>query len=632
MATLTNLQNEIIKLARATNLGSQVKFVSTLLDANFKSNPGMAAYYSQNTNTVIFNSDIFVSRAKYVKFMSYAVSKGAAPPSMLDPLATAAHEFAHSIFITKWQQLKNGDWRVTGLQNKQAEAAIEKYLATMGSDAVAKELGSYALSNIGELAAQARQVWLAGGNASPALRELSDTLSAIAEKGGFATTFTHDGKVLPPGAARPTFTPPKEYTGPALPDVAARAKVKIPAMGRPVSVTTKKTTNQLLYENNIRHQIYTLRYSTQLANETLAILDRSSALIKDMIRSRLADNEGLSSSQEWARLKSLQANIEALRQEDWAKAQEYLDSQLKDLSHQETITIDAATKSIVPVVINTVLPSAQLLESIVTSRPFQGAVLKDWLGGLEAKDIQRIHSAVQAGMVAGQSAPAIARSILGTAAQDGADGILAVTQRDLTTLVRTAVQFTANESRNSWALANSDIISGQRYTATLDGRTSAICRGLDGSMFDVGQGPVPPLHMNCRSTRVNIVTDKIIGMRPFNATSENLLAQDYADQNGYVKVRTRDDLPHGTKGKFDEWARFQSKDLIGSTPAATTYDEFLRNQTQEFQNEVLGPSRAAMFRDGMTLDKFVDYSGHQYTLAELKAKTMALPNVGTLGN
>jgi hypothetical protein len=54
-------------------------------------------------------------------------------------------------------------------------------------------------------------------------------------------------------------------------------------------------------------------------------------------------------------------------------------------------------------------------------------------------------------------------------------------------------------------------------------------------------------------------------------------------------------------------------------PSTTTYDAWLRKQPQAFQEDVLGKSKAQLFRDGLTLDKFVDEKGKSYTLAELNA-------------
>ena len=41
--------------------------------------------------------------------------------------------------------------------------------------------------------------------------------------------------------------------------------------------------------------------------------------------------------------------------------------------------------------------------------------------------------------------------------------------------------------------------------ATLDSRTSPICKRLDGRKFEYNKGPTPPQHFNCRSTTVPVV-------------------------------------------------------------------------------------------------------------------------------
>lgn len=60
--------------------------------------------------------------------------------------------------------------------------------------------------------------------------------------------------------------------------------------------------------------------------------------------------------------------------------------------------------------------------------------------------------------------------------------------------------------------------------------------------------------------------------------------------------------------------------MNGQVPETQTYQTWLKKQSFEFQNDVLGKSRAEMFRNDMPLDRFVDDSGKTYTLAELKAK------------
>ncbi len=50
------------------------------------------------------------------------------------------------------------------------------------------------------------------------------------------------------------------------------------------------------------------------------------------------------------------------------------------------------------------------------------------------------------------------------------------------------------------------VVSAYQYSAILDDRTSDICAGLDGIIFDKADAPVPPLHFNCRSMLVPITS------------------------------------------------------------------------------------------------------------------------------
>ena len=57
-------------------------------------------------------------------------------------------------------------------------------------------------------------------------------------------------------------------------------------------------------------------------------------------------------------------------------------------------------------------------------------------------------------------------------------------------LVRTSVNQVANEaSQQVIAAENPDVTQRYRYVATLDSRTSPICRALDGQVFEYGKGP-----------------------------------------------------------------------------------------------------------------------------------------------
>lgn len=81
-------------------------------------------------------------------------------------------------------------------------------------------------------------------------------------------------------------------------------------------------------------------------------------------------------------------------------------------------------------------------------------------------------------------------------------GVLNVTKAQADALIRTSVNLTSNTARNAVYLENDDVIEYSEYVAKLDGRTTDICRSLDGSEYPIGQNPAGTLHWQCRSQAV----------------------------------------------------------------------------------------------------------------------------------
>jgi SPP1 gp7 family putative phage head morphogenesis protein len=100
------------------------------------------------------------------------------------------------------------------------------------------------------------------------------------------------------------------------------------------------------------------------------------------------------------------------------------------------------------------------------------------------------------------------------------------------TLVRTSVNQVANAAAMQTYEANQDISKKYKYIATLDTRTTAICRALDGREFEYGKGPVPPQHFGCRSTIAAVIDYEGLGFPPpAVGTRASLFGQVPADQN-----------------------------------------------------------------------------------------------------
>ncbi|MFA7175017.1 MAG: minor capsid protein [Kiritimatiellia bacterium] len=381
------------------------------------------------------------------------------------------------------------------------------------------------------------------------------------------------------------------------------------------------TANEQLYDALVRHQTYLLRYSSHVRNRITNILNATEEDIARRIRDKLMNNKGLTTPVEWRRLQALTETLSAIRGEAWAEANKYWLEEGVQLAYQEPITFGRILATTSPVVIETVMPSARLLKHIAMSRPFEGRVMKDWARTMASEDIRRMSNAIQMGMVAGEDSATIARRVVGTGAFRGADGMTQITRRQVQAITRTAVNHIANNARSEFLQENQDFISEEQYVATLDARTTPVCRMFDGQIFPLGKGPMPPLHYACRSLRIAAFNGERMGQRPAKASTEKQLLREYAEKNNLEPVASRAHLPRGTKGDYDKFSRARVRELTGTVPASTTYQTWLEKQSVQFQNDTLGVTKGKLFRDGgLKLDRFVDNNGHELSLKDIAVR------------
>lgn len=384
------------------------------------------------------------------------------------------------------------------------------------------------------------------------------------------------------------------------------------------------TANELLLDATLRHQISLRRYSSGLMKRIADLLERADADLTLKLRMRLAAFEGKPVDFTGERWKALLKDIKETR------AAVML--QYRDLSRTDLTALAAIEASKEATILAASLPieyawatvPADQLRAIVSSRPFQGKLLRDWFADLERADQSRIQQALQLGMAQGETTDDIVRRIVGTRANGYTDGILAMSRRDATSIVRTAVNHVSNTARGYVWDANEDIIQCRIWSSTLDGRTSAICRSRDGRGAAVGNNELPegilplipkdarpPAHINCRSTMVAYLNGVgLLGNRPY-VTDTRTRNEREVDFRKMAKEQGK---------SIQEVRKAWSDANIGRVPATTTYQQFLSRQSAGFQDEVLGRTKGQLFRSGgLTVDQFVDRAGNELTLAQLAA-------------
>ena len=136
--------------------------------------------------------------------------------------------------------------------------------------------------------------------------------------------------------------------------------------------------------------------------------------------------------------------------------------------------------------------------------------------GIATKQHELLARNIRQGVFSGESTQEIARRMIGNLdfgqkAKTSRQLALAGGERtklanhQIRTIVRTSVNQVQNQASQAVYAANSKVAPKYEYVATLDSRTSAVCRDLDGKQFAYNKGPTPPQHFNCRSTTVPVV-------------------------------------------------------------------------------------------------------------------------------
>lgn len=331
------------------------------------------------------------------------------------------------------------------------------------------------------------------------------------------------------------------------------------------------------------------RYKTGEVRKIIALLNKADADLVAQIAARMTRIEQRGYDLGKVTTERLDALLKAIREQRADAAKALYEATRDDLLDFAQYEADFQAKVITGAVsnagaeISVAAPAVSQLKAAATRQPFQGRLLREWYRDLGADQARKVSGAVRIGIVEGQTTDQIVRRIRGTRSRQYRDGILEIGRRDAQTVVRTAIAHVSARAQDELYAANTDIIQGVKWVSTLDSRTSAICRARDNKIYPQNSGPRPPAHFNCRSRVVAVLGPSSI---------------------------------KGTRAS-----------AAGPVPDDMDYGAWLRKQPVAVQNEALGVKKAQLFRKGgLSIDRFADGSGKEYTLAELKARDSEIWN------
>jgi hypothetical protein len=358
--------------------------------------------------------------------------------------------------------------------------------------------------------------------------------------------------------------------------------------------------NELLQDAAIDHAVALQKYSNQAVAKIIAALNRTDPAIFAELLAKLQTMPADSFTVD--RLENLLFGVRELNRAAYQRIERELSDDLRDLTvYEAEFQRQLFAHTLPPVAVNLVAAvSAEQVYAAAMARPFMGTLLRGALADIEAGRAKAIRQTIASGYVSGETTDQIVRKLRGTRALKYSDGIFNRSRRDVEAVVRTAVSHTAAFTRDRFYEANTAVVAAVMWLATLDLRTSSPCRARDrkrytavdhkpiGHALPWGGGP-GAYHWNCRSTATAV------------AKSWRELGLD------------ADDFTPSARASMD-----------GQLPAETSYGDWLRRQSAARQDDVLGPTRGKLMRQGgLEMEDLYGGKGQYLPLEQLRERDAA---------
>lgn len=244
-----------------------------------------------------------------------------------------------------------------------------------------------------------------------------------------------------------------------------------------------------------------------------------------------------------------------------------------------------------------VLPSAAQIRATIVDIPLEGHILSEWIAGtFDVALVQELKTEFGAGLLRGESLRKLAARV------PKSFGLI---KDDITTLTRTYIADANNRAAKDTYDANSDIVTHEKWDATLEvgmsgGGTCLRCAGLDNVIFPLDEPHVrPPLHFRCRCYMLPITKSyRELGL---NIDELEKTARPYTE-------RLPGEIGLGRFGTITKAGMIKDD-----------FEGFLKSRDNKYQLDLLGPNRLRLMQEGkIKFQDMVDKNGNIVLLKKNK--------------
>lgn len=368
----------------------------------------------------------------------------------------------------------------------------------------------------------------------------------------------------------------------------------------------------------------TIRYNIQVERFGVGVQRKVEQLLKDIQKEieleifKADPTQVKATTWKQVRLTNLNRRINEIVNNGFSKISRTVNSDLKKLAKNQSELHGAMLNRVLGIDLFNVTLTPELLEGIVTKSLIQGETIGNWFKSIANTYKKRVSRAlaeavhnssmVQIGMAKGESVGELIRRVRGMeTTYEGT--IFRLTRNEADALVRTSVAQVSSHARTAMYQANDDLIKGYQIVATLDMRTTPLCRSIDGMQFDKQWKPLdkskkapisgpPPFHFRCRTTYI-----------PILKTFDEL-----------IREKNRNNLNSKRLGNKLEQVPFNTRASMGGPVSGVlNYNDWLLTQPKEIQVEALGLGRWKLWSEGkVSLSDMVNQTGRPLTIQKLQ--------------
>ena len=338
------------------------------------------------------------------------------------------------------------------------------------------------------------------------------------------------------------------------------------------------------YENGvIKHQIQLEAYKNGQANEIISLLDKANSEIAKFVKG----TDGVYTKKRYLEIARKLKDVSSALKENVGSNID-LDGLIDyELKKQKSL-LDSVKGDIVKAkggVVNFLYPTREQVKTAALFKPVtEGFTYESYLNGIEAGLYNTWDSAIRTGYLTGQPTKRIVSKVLGGISPETKlknPGLMNTLRNSIYGNTRTVLQSFAEETRERVYQENEQCFGDgtkdgpkYEYLATLDNRTCIVCGSASEKMYkSLKDAPRVPQHRGCRCLII-----------PYF----NIEGDTRASKDGQIKS----DI------SFSEW---------------------LGEQDEKTQRDILGLTRFKMFKDGTKIEQFVD-NGQTLTLKQLAEK------------